>query len=836
MDRPPESPAPHHAGADGPPPAAVLRPGLTLSERVSFPSELAITARVVDIGNAINAHQVLIIAGETGSGKTTQLPKMCLAMGRGTNGQIGCTQPRRIAATSVASRVAQELDTPLGEVVGYKIRFNDKVKRTSSIKFMTDGILLAEIQSDPLLRGYDTIIVDEAHERSLNIDFLLGFLKRLLPRRPDLRVIVSSATLETARFAAFFGGAPVIEVSGRTYPVDVLYRPPRDDEGDLADAVANQVNEIAEMDPRNDMLVFLPGEREIREAMGEIEKRALPHTVVLPLYARLSAAEQQRVFQRIPQRRVVLATNVAETSLTIPGIVDVVDAGLARVNRYSVRTGVSQLRIEPVSKASANQRKGRCGRTESGVCFRLYEEQDFESRPPHTDPEIKRVSLAGVILRMKALRLGDIERFPFLDPPQPRAIADGYRVLEELGAIDDDGRLTQIGEQLGRLPVDPRRGRMILGGRDEGARREVLIIAAALGLQDPRERPLAAQQRADDAHRKFREEGTDFVGYLKLWSFWQEVRASSSRRQLQKLCRDSFLSYNRMREWDDIHEQLVRVMRELRFAPNDQPASGEQLHRALLPGLLSKIGMWSPEARVYIGARQIRFVIHPSSALAKKPPPWVMAAEPAETSQLFARCVARIDPVWLEAAGGALCRRSHGDPHWEQKQGQVMAKEQVTLYGLPIVKDRKVAYARFDPALCRSMFITHALVRHEYATKGAFMEHNRKLLDEVHRLRDKARKSDMVADEYELAEFFDRRLPEAVVSGKTFEAWRKDAEARDPAILELSLADLLLDEAGELTPERYPDQIEVCGVALPLVYAFEPGADGDGITAIVPLA
>ncbi|HEX7839912.1 MAG TPA: ATP-dependent RNA helicase HrpA, partial [Kofleriaceae bacterium] len=494
---------------------------------MTFPSDLPIADRVIDIANAIDESPVVVVAGETGSGKTTQLPKICLAMGRGVHGQIGCTQPRRIAATSVAARVAQELSTELGDVVGYKVRFHDKVKNTSYVKFMTDGILLAEIQGDPLLRSHDTIILDEAHERSLNIDFLLGFLQRLLPRRPDLRVIVSSATLETGRFAAFFGGAPVIEVSGRTYPVDVLYRPSRDDEADLADTVANTVNEIAEMDPRNDMLVFLPGEREIREAMGEIEKRALPHTQVLPLYARLSVAEQQRVFQRLPQRRVVLATNVAETSLTIPGIVYVVDAGLARVNRYSVRTGVSQLLIEPISKASADQRKGRCGRTESGVCFRLYEEQDYEARPAHTDPEIKRTSLAGVILRMKALRLGDIERFPFLDPPQPRAIAEGYQVLEELGAIRDDGRLTAIGEQLGRLPIDPRLGRMILGGRDEGALREVLIIASALGLQDPRERPAAAQQRADEAHRKFRDEGSDFASDLKLWSFWQEARANS---------------------------------------------------------------------------------------------------------------------------------------------------------------------------------------------------------------------------------------------------------------------------------------------------------------------
>ncbi|HEY0479320.1 MAG TPA: ATP-dependent RNA helicase HrpA, partial [Kofleriaceae bacterium] len=838
MDRlspPPPPPSPDLAGRD-PAPGSVLRPGLHLTDRVRFPAELPITDRVIDIANAIDAHQVIIVAGETGSGKTTQLPKICLAMGRGGQGQIGCTQPRRIAATSVAARVAQELDTELGDVVGYKVRFHDKVKSSSYIKFMTDGILLAEIQGDAQLRRYDTLIIDEAHERSLNIDFLLGFLERLLPRRPDLRVIVSSATLETERFAAFFGGAPVIEVSGRTYPVDVLYRPPRDDEGDLADAVANTVNEIAEMDPRNDVLVFLPGEREIREAMAEIEKRALPHTVVLPLYARLSAAEQQRVFQRLPQRRVVLATNVAETSLTIPGIVYVVDPGLARVNRYSVRTGVSQLLVEPISKASADQRKGRCGRTESGVCFRLYEEQDYDARPAHTDPEIKRISLAGVILRMKALRLGEIERFPFLDPPQPRAITEGYQVLEELGALGDDGRLTPIGEQLGRLPVDPRLGRMILGGRDEGALREVLIITAALGLQDPRDRPQAAQQRADEAHRPFREDGSDFAGYLKLWSFWQDARARSSRRQMQKLCRDHFLSYHRMREWEDIHDQLVRVMRELGFEPSTQPVSAEQIHRALLPGLLSKIGMWNPEARVYVGARQTRFLIHPSSALARKPPPWVMAAELVETSQLFARCVARIDPAWLENAAGALCRRSHGDPHWEQKQAQVMAREQVTLYGLPIVKDRKVAYARFDPALCRTMFITHALVRHEYATRGAFMEHNRRLLDEVERLRDKARRSDMLADEYELGQFFDRRIPETVVSGKTFEDWRRAAEARDPAMLQLSLADLLLDDAHELSPERYPDQLAVRGGVLPLAYRFDPTEDDDGVTATVPLA
>ena len=835
--RPAPSPAPTSRGGSraSAAPGTKLRPGLFLSERVDFPPELPISARVIDIVNAIDEHQVIIVAGETGSGKTTQLPKICLAMGRGTDGQIGCTQPRRIAATSVAARVAEELKTELGDVVGYKVRFNDRIKRTSYIKFMTDGILLAEIQSDPLLLGYDTIIIDEAHERSLNIDVLLGFLKRLLPRRPDLRIIVSSATLETERFSTFFDGAPVIEVSGRTYPVDVLYRPQREDEGDLADAVANTVNEIAEMDPRNDILVFLPGEREIRETLGGLEKRALPHTVVLPLYARLSAAEQQRVFTRPPQRRVILSTNVAETSLTIPGIVYVVDAGLARINRYSVRTGVSQLLVEPVSKASANQRKGRCGRTESGVCFRLYEESDFEGRPAYTDPEIKRVGLAGVILRMKVLRLGDIENFPFLDPPQRRAITEGYGVLEELGALGSDGRLTPLGDQLGRLPVDPRLGRMILAAREEGALREVLIIAAALGLQDPRDRPQALQQQADEAHRKFKEEGSDFAGYLKMWAFWQEAKARN-RRQTQKLCRDTFLSYFRMREWDDIHEQLIRVMREMDFAPNDKPATGEQIHRALLPGLLSKIGMWNPEARIYMGARQTRFQIHPSSALAKKPPQWVMAAELVETSQLFARTVAKIDPEWLEKAAGELCQRSYGDPHWEQKQAQAMAKEQVTLFGLPLVRDRRVAYGRFNPALCRTLFISHALVRHEYTTKGSFMEHNRLLLEEVERLRNKARRSDMLADEYELEMFFDKRLPDDIISGKTFEDWRRTAEMKDPKILHLTLADILLGESSELSPDRYPDQLIVGGTKLPLEYKFEPGEDDDGITMVLPLA
>jgi ATP-dependent helicase HrpA len=803
--------------------------------RVTFPENLPISARVDDIAAAIRDHQVVIVAGETGSGKTTQLPKLCLHMGRSEHGYIGCTQPRRIAATSVAARVADELDTQLGEVVGYKVRFNDRFERRAHIKFVTDGMLLAEIQGDSQLRAYSTIIVDEAHERSLNIDFLLGFLRRLLPMRPELRVIVSSATLETERFSKFFGNAPVIEVSGRTYPVEVLYRPPTEDEQDLADTVANTVNEITELDPQNDVLVFLPGEREIRDAAAEIEQRALPHTAVLPLYARLSAAEQQRVFQRTTGRRVVLATNVAETSLTIPGIVYVVDSGVARVNRYNVRTGVTQLLIEEVSRASADQRKGRCGRTQNGICFRLYEESDYLARQAHTDPEIRRVGLAGVILRMKALRLGPIEDFPFLDPPPKRAIDEGYRVLEELGAITDDGKLTPIGEQLGDLPVDPRLGRMILGGREERAIREVVIIAAALGLQDPRERPHAAQQKADEAHRKFRDEGSDFAGYLKLWALWQEA-ATRSKSQRYKLCRENFLNFNRMREWEDIHAQLVRVMREWGFQPNDQPASGEQLHRALLPGLLSKIGMWNVEARVYLGARQTRFLIHPSSGLARKPPQWVVAAELVETSQLFARTVAKLDPGWIENAALHLVKRNYGNPHWEQKQGQVVANEQVTLYGLPIVTNRKVAYAPFDPEGARELFITHALVRQEYVTKGPFMEHNRRLLEDVAQLRDKARRSDMVADEYALWDFFDAKLPKDVVSGKTFEGWRREAEAKQPRVLFLAREDVLRDDEAELSPERYPDRLHVGGVAMALSYRFDPNEEDDGITISIPLA
>ncbi|WP_437479374.1 ATP-dependent RNA helicase HrpA [Sorangium sp. So ce1014] len=828
--RVPQEPFPAPAAPGGrtspPPPSA---------SPVRFPEELPISARVHDIARAIEAHQVVIVAGETGSGKTTQLPKICLAMGRGLTARIGVTQPRRIAATSVAARVAKELGVELGKEVGYKIRFSDRTSPTTYVKYMTDGIVLAEMQGDARLSDYDTLIIDEAHERSLNIDFLLGYLKRLLPRRPDLRVIISSATLETDRFAAFFDGAPVIEVSGRTYPVEVIHRPPESGEAEIADAVANTVEEITAIDPRGDILVFLPGEREINDTMAELERHGLPHTTLLPLYGRLPQGDQQRVFQSLPGRRIVLATNVAETSLTIPGIVYVVDSGLARVNRYSARTGVTQLQIEPISRASADQRKGRAGRVQSGVCFRLYAEQDYQARPSYTDPEVLRVGLSGVILTMKSLGLGAIEDFPFLDAPSKRAVDEGYRVLEELGALDDAGALTDIGRKLARLPLDPRLGRMVLGGEGEGALAEVLIIAAALGVQDPRERPLSAQRQADDAHRKFKDETSDFVGLLKLWSFYQDAQGRLTQNQLRKACRDQFVSYLRMREWVDVHRQLSRITREMGFSPNGTPAKGDAIHRALLPGLLSRIGMWNQENRVYLGARQTRFQLHPSSGLARKPPAWIMAAELVETSQLFARTAAGLDPAWIEAAAGALCKRSYGDPHWAAKPAAVMAREQVTLYGLPIAKDRRVDYGPIDPRSARRIFLLHALVRQEYTTRGAFMEANRQLFEEVSRLRDKARRSEMLADEHALELFFDRRVPEGVYSGKTFEAWRKEAEEKDPRVLHLSLADVLLDEAAELSPERFPDALDLHGAAVPLSYRFDPGEDDDGVSLSLPL-
>jgi ATP-dependent helicase HrpA len=811
---------------------------------IRFPSELPISARIDEIGEALRDHQVVIVVGATGSGKTTQLPKVALLAGRGGERQIGVTQPRRIAATSVAARVAEELECELGREVGYQIRFEDRSSRETWVKFMTDGILLAETQNDRLLDGYDTLIIDEAHERSLNIDFLLGWLKRILPRRRDLKVIVSSATLEAERFSKFFDDAPVISVEGRTFGVEVLYEPPAE-ELDLSEAAAAAVKNIASLDPHGDILVFLPGEREIRETEQALSGAELRHTVVLPLYSRLAAGDQQKVFKSIPQRRVILATNVAETSLTIPGIVYVVDTGVARISRYDARTGTTRLQHEAISQASAEQRKGRCGRVREGICVRLFDEASYASRPEYTDPEIKRTGLAGVILRMKALGLGAVEDFPFLDPPQSRAISEGYRVLQELGALDDEQNLTKLGRSLSRFPLDPRLSRMIVAGAELGCLDDILVLAAALELQDPRERPRGLETKADLAHARFRDERSDFVGLLKLWAFVREQGERSSS-QLRRACKENFLSFMRVREWREVHRQLREVVRELRLAPHperanrnkpraDPKATDEAVHLALLSGLLSRVGQWNPEHRVYLGARQTRFALHPSSGLYKKPPAWVMAFELVETSQLFARTAAKIDPLWLDRVGGHLLKRSYSEPHWSEKSARASVREHATLFGLPVLRDRSVDYSTIAPGRARLMFLEHALVRGEYRSRGAFQEQNRRLLADVARLRDKARKSDMLADDETLFSFFDRRVPEQVVNGKTFEDWRESAERSDPKLLLLDWADVLGSDRT-LSPELYPDSLQVRGVELPVTYKFEPAADDDGASLNLPLA
>ncbi len=813
--------------------------------RIRFPAELPISRRVRDIVSALEQHQVVIVAGATGSGKTTQLPKIALEMGRGGQRRIGVTQPRRIAATSVAARVAAELECQLGEEVGYQIRFEDRTSEQTWVKFMTDGILLAEIQGDRLLSGYDTLIVDEAHERSLTIDFLLGYLAKILPRRPDLKLVISSATIETQRFSDFFAGAPVIQVEGRTFPVEVLYEPPHA-ELDLAEAVAAAVENVTSLDSRGDILVFLPGEREIRESEQLLVARKLRHTLVQPLYSRLSAAEQAKVFAPITGRRVILATNVAETSLTIPGIVYVIDTGTARLSRYEPRTGTTRLQVEAISQASADQRKGRCGRVRDGICVRLYDEQSFAARPAFTDPEMKRTGLAGVILRMKSLKLGDVEEFAFLDPPSSRAVSEGYRVLQELRALTDERELTPLGEQLARLPVDPRLGRMILAGAEQGCLNELLVLAAGLSIQDPRERPRGLEQKADAQQQRFRDARSDFLSLLKLWSFVREHEARGSS-QLRRACKEHFLSFLRVREWGELYRQLEQAVRELRLPrpdragarPGAKPgelddARAQAIHVALLSGLLSRIGQWNAEQRAYVGARQTRFVLHPSSCLAKQPPAWVMAFELVETTQLFARTVAKIDPLWLDGVGAHLLKRSYSEPHWSEKSARASVREHATLFGLPVLRDRSVDYATLAPARARLMFIEHALVRGEYQSRGEFQARNRRLLDEVARVRDKARKSDMLADDELLLSFFDRRVEASVVNGKTFEAWREAAEQRDPSILHLSWSDVI-SSREQLSPEDYPDRLSLNGVELDASYRFDPSADDDGVTLSVPL-
>jgi ATP-dependent helicase HrpA len=827
---------------------------------ITYPPELPVSQRKDDIAQAIRDHQVVIIAGETGSGKTTQIPKICLELGRGVAGQIGHTQPRRLAARTVAERIAEELGSPLGETVGYQVRFTDVSADDTLIKLMTDGIMLTELARDRRLSRYDTLIIDEAHERSLNIDFILGYLRQLLPQRPDLKVIITSATIDPERFAAAFGGAPIVEVSGRTYPVEVRYRPMDAGEGgqdaDQGQAISDAIDELSAEGP-GDILVFLSGEREIRDTADLLAGR--DRLEVLPLYSRLSAAEQHRVFDRRQAssltRRVVLATNVAETSLTVPGIHYVIDPGTARISRYSRGTKVQRLPIEPISQASANQRKGRCGRTADGICIRLYSEADFESRPEFTEPEILRTNLASVILQMAAIGLGDVPKFPFIDPPDARNIADGLTLLAELNAFKD-GRITGLGRKLARLPVDPRIGRMILEADRNGCVREVLIIAAALSIQDPRERPVEAQQAADDKHRRFADPDSDFVAYLNLWNYLAERQRELSSSAFRRLCRAEYLNYLRVREWQDLHGQLQRLAGDLGVAVNSSSDERTVVHLSLLAGLLSQIGMKVEPARSagsaqsgatggrrprpeYLGARNAKFAIFPGSGLARKTPDWIVAAELVETSRLWARTVARIEPEWVEPLARHLVRRSYSEPHWEKKQGSAVALEKVTLYGVPIVTDRKVSYGRIDPAAARELFIRHALVEGDWQTSHRFFAENRRLLAEAEELEHRVRRRGLVVGEDELFAFYDARIPAEVVSAQHFDTWWKQARRADPSLLTFQPGDLLSEDAAQVSTDSYPDSWTSQSAALttlPLSYAFEPGSDTDGVTVDIPLS
>ena len=818
--------------------------------RVHYDDSLPIAAKRDEIKRAIASSQVVVIAGETGSGKTTQLPKICLELGRGVHGLIGHTQPRRLAARSVASRVAEELGTPLGELVGFQVRFTDQSNERTLIKLMTDGILLAETQNDRFLSRYDTLIIDEAHERSLNIDFLLGYLKTILPKRPDLKVIITSATIDLERFSAHFNDAPIIEVSGRTFPVDVWYRPLSaevDEEGNRVEedlsidqgilAVLRELeaHERASGKPPGDALVFLPGEREIRDTADFLRKANLRHTEILPLYARLSVAEQQKIFSGHAGRRVILATNVAETSLTVPGIVYVIDPGEVRISRYSPRSKVQRLPIEPVSQASANQRKGRCGRVAPGICVRLYDEADFLGRPEFTDPEILRTNLAAVILQMLHLRLGRIEDFPFIEPPDGRAISDGFNLLQELGAVERDGSITEVGRQLARLPVDPRIGRMLIEAAVLGSLQEVLVIASALAVQDPRERPIERQQAADQAHVQWRDDQSDFAAFVNLWRGFEEQRQELSQNQLRSWCRRQFLNYLRMREWRETHRQLLLTCRDLGLQNNTEPAGYDAVHKALLAGLLSHLGNKTEEGD-YLGARQRRFMLHPSSALAKKRPAWVMVAELTETRRLYGRLVAKIDPLWVEPLAGHLTKTSHSEPHWEKKRGQVVAFEQVTLYGLIIVPRRKVHFGPIDPVVSRELFIRHALVEGQWHGRAAFQRANQALLEELDALEAKARKRDILVDDETLYRFFDQRVPENIYQLASFERWLKRTSQDQPKLLHMTREDLLQREANEVSAEQYPDTLRWQRVALPLTYHFEPGHPADGVTLKVPVA
>ena len=872
--------------------------------RITFPESLPVSGKREEIMEAISKHQVIIVCGETGSGKTTQLPKIALALGRGkcnarpgTKGQlIGHTQPRRIAASSVAKRIAEELNTPLGDVVGFKVRFQDRLSRDASVKLMTDGILLAETQTDPLLKNYDTIIIDEAHERSLNIDFLLGYIRQILPRRPDLKVIVTSATIDADRFAKHFesakGPAPVIMVSGRTFPVEQRYRPFEEsrDYG-LNEAIADGVDELWQGNAAGDILVFLPGEREIREAADHLRKHlshqpVMRNAEVLPLFARLSQAEQDRIFDGHTGRRIVLATNVAETSLTVPGVRYVIDAGTARVKRYSFRSKVEQLLVESVSQAAANQRAGRCGRVANGICIRLYDEAGFNGRPRFTDPEILRSSLAGVILRMKSLHLGDVTQFPFIEAPSGRAIADGYQLLAELGAVDDANELTPMGVELSRLPLDPRVGRMIIEARDRKALEEVLVIASALSVQDVRDRPMEAQQQADQAHAKFDDDKSEFSGYLKLWKWINEARGGApslpsaraqkamaaqkvpsqaylpvaqrsgggspaaapavpaavpaathklSNRQYEQLLRQNFISIRRLREWRDIHTQLLTVVTEHKWQINTQPASYEQLHLSMLAGLLGNVGAKSDEEDWYLGARGIKFYKHPGAHLNKKPGRWIVASELVETTRLFGRGIAAIEPQWLEQIGGHVLRKQLLDPHWEKKSAEVVALERATLYGIVVYNNRRVNFGKVDPHAAREVFIREALVGGNWETKLPFLAANQKLIAKVEELEHKSRRQDVLVDDELIYAFYDQQLPPEVCSGHSFEAWYREESKKQPDLLKLTREELMRHEAAGITTNAFPRTVRLGGVDCAASYLHEPGDARDGITVTIPL-
>jgi ATP-dependent helicase HrpA len=829
---------------------------------VRYPEALPVSARREDIAAAIRDHQVVIVAGETGSGKTTQIPKICLELGRGVRGMIGHTQPRRLAARTVATRIAEELGTELGATVGWKVRFTDQVGDTTLVKLMTDGILLAELAGDRMLRQYDTLIIDEAHERSLNIDFILGYLTQLLPKRPDLKVVITSATIDPERFAEHFAQAtgepaPIVEVSGRSYPVEVRYRPIVDPDGmggdagaadpdrDQLDAIGDAVAEL-QREGDGDILVFLPGEREIRDASDALAKRDFRNTEIIPLYSRLSTAEQQRVFTPHTGRRVVLATNVAETSLTVPGIRYVVDPGTARISRYSRRLKVQRLPIEKISQASANQRAGRCGRVADGICIRLYAEDDFDARPEFTEPEILRTNLASVILQMIALDLGEMSAFPFVEQPDARAVGDGVALLQELGALEEGCTLSPVGRALSALPVDPRLGRMLVEADRTGCLREVLVITAAMSVQDPRERPTEQRQAADEKHARFAEDGSDFLAFLNLWRYLDERRTELTGNRFRRMLREEFLHFLRIREWQDLHAQLRSAARNAGMTPNDADADADRIHTAVLSGLLSQVGLRGGAdaagaargggTREYLGARGAKFMIFPGSSLARKQPRWVMAAELVETSRLFARGVARIKPEWIEPLARHLVKRTYSEPHWSRKRAAAVATERVTLHGIPIVVGRTVDFGRIDPEISRELFIRHALVEGDWDTRHRFFRANRELLDDVEELEHRARRRDLVVDEDTLVAFYEERIPTEVVSGQHFDTWWKKASRHRSDLLDFTEDMVRTAQAADVDRGAYPDHVEAGGLTLPLSYAFEPGASTDGVTVDVPVA